>query len=52
MSWRKFFFMGLAISLLFFATAACERDGSAEKAGKEIDRAMGSAKKKLDEAIK
>ena len=52
MSLRKVFVIGLAITLMIFTTAACEKEGSAEKAGKEIDKAMDSAKKKLDEATK
>ena len=52
MSLRKVFCIGLAIIFMVFATAACEKEGTAEKAGKEIDRAMESAKKKLDETTK
>jgi hypothetical protein len=52
MSLRKVILVALALSFMVFATAACEKEGSAEKAGKEIDRAMDSAKKKLDEATK
>jgi len=52
MSLQKVFLIGLAITFMIFTTAACEKEGSAEKAGKEIDRAMKNAKKKLDEATK
>jgi hypothetical protein len=52
MSLQKVFLIGLAITFMIFATAACEKEGSAEKAGKEIDRAMENAKKKLDDATK
>jgi len=36
----------------FFFTAACEKEGTAEKAGKEAVRALDSAKKKINEATK
>ena len=52
MSLRKMLCISLAIIFMVFATAACEKEGTAEKAGKEIDRAMESAKKKLDETTK
>jgi hypothetical protein len=52
MSLQKVFLIGLAITFMIFATAACEKEGSAEKAGKEIDQAMENAKKKLDDATK
>lgn len=42
----------IALILLAFSTAACEKEGTAEKAGKEVDRALDSAKKKIDEATK
>jgi hypothetical protein len=51
-SLRKVLLVGLALPLVVFATAACEKEDSAEMAGKEIDRAMDNAKKKLDEATK
>ena len=52
MSLRKMLCIGLAIIFMVIATVACEKEGTAEKAGKEIDRAMESAKKKLDETTK
>ena len=48
----KILLVGLALSSLLIATIACEKEGTAEKAGKEIDRALDSAKKKLDETTK
>ncbi len=36
----------------FLNCSACEKEGTAEKAGKDIDRALDSAKKKYDEATK
>jgi hypothetical protein len=52
MSLRKVIIISLAITFMIFTTAACEKEGSAEKAGKEIDKAMENAKKKYDEATK
>ena len=52
MSLRKVFIIGLVVTFMFFSTAACEKEGGAEKAGKEIDKAMESVKKKLDETTK
>ena len=48
----KILLVGLALCSLLFATVACEKEGNAEKAGKEIDRAFDSAKKKLNETTK
>lgn len=44
----------LLISLLFFSLSmvACEKEGGAEKAGKKIDKAVESVKKKIDDATK
>jgi hypothetical protein len=45
--------MAIVFSVLaFFAfgLAGCEKEGPAEKAGKEIDQAFDSAKKELDKA--
>ena len=39
-------------SCLMLTTAACEKEGTAEKAGKIADRAFDSAKQKLDEVTK
>lgn len=44
----------LLLSLLFLAlsTVACEKEGDAEKAGKEIDKAFNAAKEKIHDATK
>ena len=39
----------LLVVFVLFATA-CEKEGTAEKAGKKIDEAVSSAKEKIDEA--
>ena len=49
---KKVLVIGLAISCLLISAVACEKEGTAEKAGKEVDRALDSAKQKLDEATK
>ena len=41
-----------ALTFLVFSTAACEKESTAEKAGKEIDRALDNAKKKYNETTK
>ena len=52
MKFGRIFVIGLAIICLFIGTTACEKEGTAEKTGKEIDRALDSAKQKLDDATK
>ena len=48
----KIFVIGLALSSLLIATVACEKEGPAEKAGKEVDKAFDSAKQKLNDVTK
>ena len=48
----KILLIGFALSSLLIATVACEKEGNAEKAGKEVDRAFDSAKQKINEATK
>jgi hypothetical protein len=52
MEMKKFLVIGLAISCLLISAVACEKEGPAEKAGKEVDRAFDSAKQKLNDATK
>ena len=40
------------LALSIFAFIACESEGPAEKAGKEVDKAFDSAKQKLNEVTK
>ena len=49
---KKIFVIGFAISCLMISAVACEKEGPAEKAGKEVDRAYDSAKQKLNDATK
>ena len=48
----KMFCIGLAKIFMVLATAACEKESTAEKAGRKIDRVMESARKKLEETTK
>ena len=49
----KFFLMiGLALSCMLILSVACEKEGTAEKAGKEVDKAFDNAKQKLNESTK
>ena len=50
MDLKKIFVIGLAISCLLVSVVACEKEGPAEKAGKEVDRAFDNAKLKLNDA--
>jgi predicted small secreted protein len=52
MNLKKIIAVILAVSFLLTAAVACEKEGTAEKAGKEIDRAFDSAKEKFNEATK
>ena len=48
----KILLVGLALSSLLITAVACEKEGTAEKAGKEVDKAFDSAKQKLNETTK
>jgi hypothetical protein len=41
-----------SLAMLAFATVACEKEGDAEKAGKEIDKTFDAAKEKVQDATK
>ncbi len=42
---------GLAMSVFIFGLSACEKkEGPAERAGKEVDKAVGSAGQQLEKA--
>ena len=49
---KKLLVLGFAVSCMLLFTVACEKEGTAEKAGKEIDRALDSARQKLNETTK
>ena len=42
----------LSVSFLMATAVACQKEGTAEKAGKEIDKAFDNAKQKLNEVTK
>lgn len=49
--WKKIII--LCVSALFaFAQIGCEREGTAEKAGKNIDKALDTTKEKINDATK
>ena len=52
MNMKKFLVLGFVLSCLLISAVACEKEGPAEKAGKEVDRAFDSAKKKLNDVTK
>lgn len=49
MNTKKSLFSFLAISLLAVGLAGCQKEGPAEKAGKEIDNATATAGEKMKE---
>jgi len=48
----KKLFMIVLVALLVAGLYGCKKEGPAEQAGKKIDKALGDAKDKLDEATK
>jgi len=40
------------VGLLFAGVYGCKKEGTAERAGKNVDKAMEDAKEKLDDATK
>ncbi len=52
MKLRMKMFVLCAIACFTFGITGCGEKGSAEKAGKEVDKAVDSAKDKFDEVTK
>lgn len=52
MKLRMKMFVLSAIACFAFGIAGCGEKGTAEKAGKEVDKAVDSAKEKLEEVTK
>ena len=48
----KKIFALIAMASFLFLSSGCEKEGTAEKAGKEVDRAFDSAKQKMNDATK
>ena len=42
----------IALALFIVLQTGCEKEGTAEKAGKEIDKAFNTAKDKINDATK
>lgn len=49
--WRKILVL-IALALFIALQTGCEKEGTAEKAGKEVDKAFSTAKEKINEATK
>ncbi len=45
-------FILCAIAFIAFGITGCKQEGTAEKAGKEVDKSIESAKEKLEEVTK
>jgi len=52
MKLKKIIAVILSVSFLMATAVACQKEGTAEKAGKAVDKAFDSAKQKVDEATK
>ena len=44
--------IGLLVSIFSLGVMACEKEGAAEKAGKEVDNAFNAVKKKAEDLNK
>lgn len=42
----------ISVTLFCFGIVGCEKEGGAEKAGKQLDNALDSVKKKADDLMK
>jgi hypothetical protein len=47
---RAYTIIGTLCAFLLFGLAACEREGPAEKAGRELDRAVDKAGRQIEKA--
>ena len=45
MNWKTKLIILFSLAVLAFSTTACKKEGEAEKAGKEIDKALNDLKK-------
>ena len=52
MKLKKIIAVVLAAGFLLTAVVACQKEGTAEKAGKSVDKAFDNAKQKLNEVTK
>ncbi|MCK5195632.1 MAG: hypothetical protein KAQ71_17600 [Desulfobulbaceae bacterium] len=52
MSLKQKLLIIVSLSFLVVAVIGCEKEGTAEKAGKEADKAFSAAKDKIHEATK
>ena len=49
--WKKMLVL-MALALFITLQTGCEKEGTAEKAGKEVDKAFSTAKEKINDATK
>lgn len=52
MKWQTKAVLLFSVAIIALSTVACEKEGDAEKAGKEIDKALSTAKEKINDATK
>ena len=52
MSLLKRLLMVVVVALLVAGVYGCKKEGTAERAGKQVDKAIEDAKEKLDDATK
>jgi hypothetical protein len=52
MKWQTKVVLLFSVAIIALSTVACEKEGDAEKAGKEIDKAFSTAKDKINDATK
>ena len=52
MKWKSTSVLLFSLVIFALSTVACEKEGSAEKVGKKIDKAVETVKEKIDDAKK
>jgi hypothetical protein len=52
MKWKSKVVLLFSLVIFAFSTVACEKEGGAEKAGKQIDKAFKATKEKINDATK
>jgi hypothetical protein len=52
MKWKSKLVVFLSVVIFALSMVACDNEGGAEKAGKQIDKALQTTKEKIDDATK
>jgi hypothetical protein len=52
MKWKSKVVLLFSLVIFAFSTVACQKEGDAEKAGKQIDKALNTTKEKINDATK